>query len=222
MESPAMVPTASGRNRASSMLSEASATKSPLDVIEARKSGPCPGRGVDSLTVIARMSGTTARMPKPAWLRRRPKISRSSERRKRVETCRSGRAAGEVASSAADIEALPGERHEQVFKAGLRDGKPGHGHTLMHQRSDDLVRDQRAQSPHHHTGFDNDIGQAESAQHGCRIRRSVSLHPGPWLADCPHLGDGPLGQQPADMHHPDVGAHLLNLGQEMADDGATV
>src|SRR5450759_5932794 len=118
-----MAPTASGRNRASSMLSAANATNSPLDVIAAKKSGPRPGLGVETLTVIAVISGTTARLPIPAWLRRRPKISRSSDRKKRVDTCRGGRAAVDVSEplfgplvgpvfrpgprSAADIEALP-------------------------------------------------------------------------------------------------------------------
>jgi len=67
------------------MVRAANATNSPLEVIEAKKSGPRPGWGVDTLTAIAMRTGTEARTPIPAWLRRRPKISPSSERRKRVE-----------------------------------------------------------------------------------------------------------------------------------------
>ena len=50
-----------------------------------KKSGPS-GRGCASeiLTAMAIRTGTAARTSSPAWLRRRPKISRSSERRNRV------------------------------------------------------------------------------------------------------------------------------------------
>src|SRR5450631_3227166 len=141
MESPEMAATASGRKRASSMLSAANATNSPLEVIDAKKSGPRPGLGDDSLTVIAIITGTTARMPIPAWLRRRPKMSLSSERRNRVEMCRTGRAAGSAGStvvglvlcpwskppgrSATDIETLPRERDEEILEAGTFDREPG-------------------------------------------------------------------------------------------------
>ena len=49
-ESPEMAATASGRNSASSRVSEASATNSPFSVIELKKSGPPPSRpGAESL-----------------------------------------------------------------------------------------------------------------------------------------------------------------------------
>src|SRR5450631_164978 len=158
MESPAIVPTASGRKSPISRVSAARATNSPLDVIDAKKSGPRPDPLVDTLTAIAMISGTAARMPSPAWLRRRPKISRSSERRNRVETCRRGRVTGATATlaarsgvrSAADIEALPSKGHEQVLKAGALQGKPRHGHPIVHHCHDDLLSGQLAQSAHRH------------------------------------------------------------------------
>jgi len=42
--------------------------------------------------------------------------------------------------------------------------------------------------------------------------------PGSELADGSHLGDRSLREQRANMHHPDVGAHLLDLGEQMAGD----
>src|SRR5450631_269799 len=193
MESPEMAATASGRNSASSRLRAASATNSPFDVMEAKKSGPAPGLGFESLTVIAIISGTTARMPIPAWLRRRPKISPSSERRKRVETCRSGRATVDVGvvlsrlslsplprpvfgpwvRSAADIEALPRERHEQVLEAGTFNHEPRHRHLVPNQCHDDLLRSDPAQGALSHTGSGHDIGQPEPPQHSRGILRTV-------------------------------------------------
>src|SRR5450631_312784 len=229
-----MAATARGRNRPSSMLSEAKATNSPLDVIWVKKSGPRPALGVDTLTVTAIMIGTSARMASPAWLRRRPKISRSSERRKRVETCRSGRAADDVDrqvpdpgvwaligpafSSAADIEALPRHGDEQVLEAGTFDREPAHRHALLHQRHHNLVRGQRAQGADSHTGFERNVAQPQSAQYSRSILGTVADDPGSHLADGSHLGDRSLCQQRTHMHHPDMGAHLLDLGQEMAGD----
>src|SRR5689334_17566508 len=160
-ESPAMVPTASGRNRPSSTPSAASATNRPLSVIEERKSGPRPGEGCDSFTTMAMMTGTTARTPRPARLRRRPKISRSSEARNRSAHPRTGRPSGCAgarpdreagrpgdgaagATSAADIEALPRERDEQVLQAGSLHGETHHRHAVVDQGRDDLLGRERA------------------------------------------------------------------------------
>src|SRR5450759_561287 len=229
-ESPEIVPTASGRKSPISRVSAANATKSPLDVIEAKKSGPRPGRGVDTLTAIAMMTGTAARMPIPAWLRRRPKISPSSERRKRVEMRRGARSPGALVASsperrvlspvtsAADIEALPGEGHEQVFQAGPFDRKTCHGHTVVHEGYDHLLCGHFAQSTCSPARFGYHLGQPERPQHSRGILGAVGLDPGPGLAHGSHLGDRPLGEQHAHVHHADVGAHLLNLGQEMAGD----
>src|SRR5674476_611236 len=233
-ESPEMAATASGRNRPSSMPSAASATNSPLEVIESKKSGPRPCLGFESLTVIAIMSGTSARIPIPAWVRRRPKTSRSSERRKRVETCRRGRAARDVGNtvarplsgplsrpggrSAADIEALPRQRNEQILQARTFDRKPGDRHIVLHQCHHDLLSRQFAQTGYSQTGFDHNIGQPESSQHPGRSLRTVSDDPGPRLTHGSHLCDRALRQQLAHMHHPDMGAHLLNLRQQMAGD----
>ena len=81
--------------------------------------------------------GTDASTSSPAWLRRRRKISRSSERRNRVESVR-GRRTSIV--SAADIEAFSGQGHEHVLQRGGRDPEPDHRHALVHAGGDDLLR----------------------------------------------------------------------------------
>ena len=76
-------------------LSAASATKMPLLVIGGEEVRPARRRPRGPATAIftatAMMIGTAASTARPAWLRRRPKISRSSERRNRVESRRGHR-----------------------------------------------------------------------------------------------------------------------------------
>jgi hypothetical protein len=124
--SPDSMDIANGRNIPISTLNAASGTNRPFDVMDERKSGPSPSRGVDILTAIAITTGTAASTTRPAWLRRRPAMMRSSERSSLVESRRppergdmvlgAGPAPASPASTA-DIEALPRQRHEQVLEA---------------------------------------------------------------------------------------------------------
>ena len=89
IESPEIAATASGRKSPSSMVREASATNSPLSVIELKKSGPSsPRPGEETLTATEIRTGTVASTSIPPRLRRRPKINRSSERRNLVDSVR--------------------------------------------------------------------------------------------------------------------------------------
>src|SRR5215510_5325453 len=120
MLSAEMAATAMGRKSGSSTLSAASATKTPLSVIDEKKSGP-PRRAPepDRRTAIGTRTGTPASTSMPARLRRRPNTSTSSERRNRPPNRNGARPAGGAsAASAADIEALPGERDEDVLEVG--------------------------------------------------------------------------------------------------------
>src|SRR3954454_5283741 len=135
-ESPEIAATARGRNSPSSMVSAARATNSPFSVIELKKSGPprsLPAE--DTLTAMAISIGTPARTSSPAWLRRRLKINRSSDRRNRDDGRR--RVIGTVAS-ATDIEALPRQRDEHVLERGHADPEPGDRHSPVHARGDHL------------------------------------------------------------------------------------
>src|SRR6476646_9046324 len=199
--------TASGRKSPSSMLSEASATNSPLPVIAERKSGPRPSSpGVETLTAMASRIGTDASTAMPARLRRRPKMSRSSEPRNRNDARRCGRTtdAPPMADSTTDIEALPRERDEQVLEAGCLDGE------AAHRLGDDVLRPDGADERPGVTVVDGDLGQSQPAQHAGGVLGPVGVDPGPRLGVRPHLPDRALGHQPADVHHPDVAAHLLD------------
>src|SRR6478609_6424406 len=142
-ESPEMAATASGRNSPSSRVSAARDTNSPFSVIELKKTGPPLSRqGEESFTATDTRTGTAASTARPARLRRRRKIRRSSDRRNRVDGARPRRA---TPSSTADIEALPGERDEDVLERRGVDPEPGDGHALVHAGRHDLLRSDLAE-----------------------------------------------------------------------------
>src|ERR1700712_467102 len=224
-ESPAIAATARGRNSPSSRVRDASATNRPFSVMELKKSGPSPPRpGEDTLTAMDTSTGTPARTKSPARLRLRLKISPSSERRNLVET-RDGRRSGatSVMTSAADIEALPGERDEHVLQRRRLHAEPHDGYPLVHTRRDDLLaRDPTQPSDRRRTRRPY-IEEAELAQDAGCLHRLVRLDDGLGLVAGPELLAGPLGDQLADVHDPDVAAHLVDLREEVAghQDGRT-
>ena len=140
--SPEMALTARGRNSGSSRISAAKATNRPLPVIPTMKPGPPPWAPDSTRMAMASTIGTTASTASPARLRRRPKMIRSSEPRKRPGSARdrAGAGASGVAStSAADIEALPGQGDEDVLQAGLLDGEAQHRYAVVDQVGHDLL-----------------------------------------------------------------------------------
>src|SRR3954470_444506 len=165
MLSPATTETASGRNSPISMVSAASATNRPFSVIERKKSGASwPGRDSELLTDTEIRTGTAASTTRPAWLRRRPSMSRSSERRKRGETAATGRRTAwrdGVGRSATDIEALPGQGEEHVLERGAADTVAGDGDSRVHAGGDHLLRGDLAQQPGRRRARGVHLGQAE-------------------------------------------------------------
>src|SRR5215471_2628778 len=146
MESPEMAATASGRNSGSSTVSAASATNNPLAVIESKKLGPPPASGPEvSFTTTAISTGTEASTAIPNQLRRRPKISTSSERKNRMPGIRGRRGAasgatGATGTSTADIEALPGQRDEHVLQVRPHAAEAADRHTGVHQGGHQRLR----------------------------------------------------------------------------------
>src|SRR4051794_6609893 len=136
-ESPEMALTASGRNSGSSKARAPNATNSPLPAIAMIKSGPPFWLGEDSRIEMAKITGSTASTPSPAILRRRPKMILSSDLRKRVDTRARGRELT-TKSSAADIEALAGQRHEYILKAWLEHRESKYWHISIDQVRHDL------------------------------------------------------------------------------------
>src|SRR5262245_28547869 len=168
MESPAIEATASGRNSGSSSVSAARATKSPLDVMPEKKSGPSAGPvGGLIFTAVAMMIGTAASTASPAQLRRRPKISISSDRSSRVLTRRGAlaRAARSAftCGSTADIETLSGQGNEQILQV-RRLSKPFHGYARVHERGDGLLGRHRSHGGGDAVEVDGDVGRAQVAQ----------------------------------------------------------
>src|SRR3954454_4472419 len=222
MLSPATTDTASGRNRPISMVSAANATNSPFSVIDRKKSGASsPGWDSDVLTVTEISTGTAARTSSPAWLRRRPSISRSSERRNRGETAATGRRtaveAG-VGRSATDIEALSGQRDEHVLEGRPTDPEAGDRHPGVHAGGDDLLRRDLAEQAGRRGARRVHLGQAQLLHDARGLPGLVGLHGGLGRPAVAQLSTGSLGDQPAHVHHPEVGAHLVDLAQQVARD----
>src|SRR5262249_35092446 len=134
-----MAATASGRNSGSSTVSAANATNNPLAVIESKKLGPPPAsRPEVSFTTTAISPGTEASTAIPNQLRRRPKISMSSERKNRTPGIHARRraatgATGAVGLSTADIEALPGQRDEHILQVRPHAAEAADRHARVHQ-----------------------------------------------------------------------------------------
>src|SRR5215510_6303098 len=143
MASAEIAATAIGRKRGSSIPIAASATKNPLSAMEAKKSGPPPRPPPPpARTAIVIRTGTAASTAMPAQLRRRPKMSFSSDRRKRVLGRRD---AARTIASAADIEALAGQGDEEFLQIRGRDGELPNADPVVHQRGDHLLRREMAQ-----------------------------------------------------------------------------
>src|SRR6476661_2616230 len=199
IESPEMAATASGRNSPSSSVSDARDTNRPFSVIELKKSGPPESRpGEESRTTTAIRTGTPASTPNPARLRRRRKISRSSERRNLVDMLR---VRGAAPTSTADIEPLSGQGDEDVLERGTVHPEPDDRHPLVHAGRDDLLRRDvteqtdcgRVRGPH--------LAQPELPHDPGSHLGLLGLHGRLRLGSCPHLRHGALHEQPADVHH---------------------
>src|SRR5687767_5852482 len=111
--------------------------------MRATNSGPpaSPASPLDARTARARTTGTTASAARPARLRRRPKISSSSDRRKRAFGRRAaGFRIGGEAVLTADIEPLPGQRHERLLQVGRDDAEAAHPDAVVYEPGHDLLR----------------------------------------------------------------------------------
>src|SRR4029453_12840950 len=104
-----MALTAKGKNNGSSNASAPNATNSPLPTIALMKSGPPTWPDEERRAETAKITGTAGSTPIPAIVGGGPKMILSPDRRNRVEMRTRGGLP--TTSSAADIEALTGQRH---------------------------------------------------------------------------------------------------------------
>src|SRR5579875_925583 len=160
MESPDTTATTSGRTSVSSTVRERKARKMLLPASCARNAGPPPPDGPPCAhTAIPMMTGIAASTASRIRLRIRSRISRSSEPSSRNQPASGlgtrpavpgpavpGPAVAGVAArpapvaSAADIEALTGQFHEQVLQAWLGGVQPGDRDACVHQLGVDPFR----------------------------------------------------------------------------------
>src|SRR5918995_4454365 len=197
-----MALTASGRNSGSSRIRAAKATNSPLPVIPTMKPGPAPCAPDSTRMAMLRTIGTTASTASPARLRRRPKMIPSSECRKRTGCARTGAGAGTgsrvvAMTSAADIEPLTGQGHEDVLQTRPLDGEAEHRDAVLDQVQHDLLHRHLTEVGRHVTRPDADVGEAQLAQHLCGVlgAAGIGVHPHRVHRGGAQFGHGALGDE---------------------------
>src|SRR5580704_10608523 len=138
---------------------------------------PFPPRGTATRSAVPSRMGIATTTASRARLRHRRKMSPSSERssrshgrtkpRRAALTASAPPGAGPVTAgaSAVDIEALPGEFHEQVLQAGPRRVEAGHGHPGHDQFPADGLRGLLADLRAGLTVAGLDVGQPQLGQH---------------------------------------------------------
>src|SRR5262245_21090496 len=212
-------------------VSARNARKTPFPATWNRKAAPSPGppllseSGTDTRNAMPRSAGMPTSTASRSRLRHRRKIRLSSERSIRSHGRAAPRRAAPPAAGAApprrtgasavDIEALPGELHEQVFQAGPRRVEAGHRNAGQHQSTVQgfrrLLADLRADL----TVAGADVCQPQRLQHARRPPGLGGADLDPGRAAGPHLLQGALEDQPAGAHYPDMAADLLHLGEQV-------
>src|SRR4051794_32580014 len=201
------------------MVSADSETKSPFSVIDWKKSGASdPGCEAVDFTAKAMRIGTAASTASPAMLRRRRSIRRSSEVRKRVEGRRTATRGTDEVRSGADIEALPGEADEDLLERGRVDDEAGDRQARVHAPGDDLLRGDVSEASDGAVRGGAYVAQAELPHHLGGLVGLVGVDPRLRLLLAADLHGRPLRHEPPCVHDTDVGADLLDLGEQMAGD----
>ena len=194
--SPEMAATASGRNSPSSMASAVERHEQAVlgDRAEERRARRLPARRGDLDRDRDAAPAPRPARSSPAWLRRRPKTSLSSERRNRVETRRVVRPGRATRAQPLTSKPSPVSATNTSSSEGPPTRKPSTGTPWWTQRRDDLLR-----RPPRRGGPVADVGRActsvsPSSAHDPRRRpRLVGLDHRRGLGPGAHLGAGALG-----------------------------
>src|SRR5580658_5447466 len=129
----------------------------------------------------------------------------------------SGGPAG-AAASAVDIEALPGEPDEQVLQAGRGHREAADPDPGVDELGADPFRLGVAQRGRGFVRPGLGAGEAQAGEHLDRALGVGGLHDDPGGTGPAEFGQRALEDQPAGTHYPDVGADLLDLGQQVRGD----
>src|SRR5215469_8844 len=191
-DSPETTATTNGSTSVSMMVSDRNARNTPLPATWARKAPPSPApppsppRGTATRSAVPSRIGMATTTASRARLRQRRKTSESSERNSRnhgrTEPRRTPPTAtapppGAGATSTVDIEALPGELHEQVLQTGPGRVEPGHGNPGQDQLAADRLRRLVPDLGADLAVAGLDVGQPELGEHVRRLARFRGAHP---------------------------------------------
>src|SRR6478609_9963784 len=165
------------------------------------------------LTDSPMMIGTAAKTPRPAILRRRRKISRNSDNRNRNDGPRV--TAADVAKSATDTKSLPGKGDKDVLQVHRHRAEGPHRYAVTDQGFDDRGLRRVAQFCRRLSGLLDDVGQTEPAEARRCVIRSIGFDPDPGDRPGPQFAEPGLCDEFADVHHPDVGTDLFDLGEQV-------
>ncbi len=101
---------------------------------------------------------------------------------------------------------------------GASTRKPVTATPRVHARRDHVLRRDGAQAARRGASPLDHLAQAQAAQDRGGLARPVAVDDGQRLGAAPDLVGGALAQQVPGVHHAEVGAHLLDLGQQVAGD----
>src|SRR6516225_2044090 len=182
-----------GRKNGTVTVRPASAAKTPLCVTWSRKVGPLPASGPpDSLTATASRAGMAASTTSSALTRRRRNW---------------------VASSARHIESLAGEGDKRVLQTGPDGDQTANAHARLDQGPAAILGPVAVQPGADGDAVQGDVAQAESRQHRRCRAHLLRLHLKAGGTGRLQLTQCALGEQLAERHDRDVGAHLLDFRQ---------
>src|SRR4051812_26049794 len=121
-----------------------------------------------------------------------------------------------VASSASNIEALPGEGNERVLERGADGGEASHADAGHDELAIAVLGSVPVEAGEHGRALDAEVGETETREdlRGARgvVGLDAELRPSGGL----ELGERALGKELAEGHHGHVRADLLDLREQVA------
>src|SRR5438874_2161651 len=129
---------------------------------------------------------------------------------------RTRRRRNRVASSASNIEALPGEGDERVLERRAYRRQAADADAGENELAVAVLGPVAVEAREHGRALNLELGQPDALEHLGGEGGVVGLDAQPGRPGGRQLGDGALGQQLAEGHDGDVGTDLLDLGEQVA------